>query len=63
MLTVACCTLCGVVIDHDRGILVLDHIDLEEMEGDIMREIEMEGHESRMLLAYSRQVDSTFIAA
>ena len=45
-------------LDHDRGILVLDHIGLEEMENDVMRDIEAEGHNSRMLLAYARDVDS-----
>lgn len=35
---------------------MLDHIGLEEMENDVMRTIEASGHESRMMLAYSRQV-------
>lgn len=42
--------------DHDRGVLTLDHISLDEMESDAMRDIEVGGHESRMLLAYSRDV-------
>jgi peptide deformylase len=44
-------------LDHDRGILVLDHIGLEELENDTMRQIEASGHDSRMLLAYARQVE------
>jgi peptide deformylase len=50
-------------VDHDRGILILDHVDLDEMENNIMRAIEADGHTSRMLVAYSRQVDSAFLAA
>ena len=41
-------------LDHDRGILTLDHIALDEMETDLMRSIEREGHDQRMRLAYSR---------
>ncbi|KAI2506048.1 Removes the formyl group from the N-terminal Met of newly synthesized protein [Fragilaria crotonensis] len=41
-------------LDHDRGILTLDHIDLEEMENDAMRTIERDGHEDRQRLAFSR---------
>lgn len=41
-------------LDHDRGILTLDHIDLEEMENDVMRSIERDGHEDRQRLAFSR---------
>ena len=44
-------------IDHDRGILTLDHVGLDEMENDIMRRIEAEGHLSRMLRAYARDVE------
>jgi peptide deformylase len=43
-------------MDHDRGILTLDHIGLEEMENDIMREIEQSGHQQRQLLAYDRYI-------
>ena len=45
-------------MDHDRGILILDHIDVNEMESFKMREIEEDGHEKRMALAYSRYLDS-----
>jgi peptide deformylase len=41
-------------LDHDRGILTLDHVDLEEMENDVMRSIERDGHDDRQRLAYSR---------
>jgi peptide deformylase len=41
-------------MDHDRGILTLDHIDLNEMENDTMREIEREGHYKRQNLAFTR---------
>lgn len=44
-------------LDHDRGILTLDHIGLEEMENDVMRGIEKEGHDQRQLSAYSRSVE------
>lgn len=44
-------------LDHDRGILVTDHVALEELESDIMRQIEQPGHQERMELAYARQVD------
>jgi peptide deformylase len=45
-------------LDHDRGILITDHIGLEEMEND-MRKIESEGHDQRMKLAYSRYIMTT----
>jgi peptide deformylase len=41
-------------MDHDRGILVTDHVSLEELESDLMRSIELPGHEQRMQIAYSR---------
>ena len=41
-------------MDHDRGILVTDHVSLEELESDLMRSIEQPGHEQRMQVAYSR---------
>ena len=41
-------------MDHDRGILILDHIGLEEMESDEMRQVEIEGHTKRMDMAFSR---------
>ena len=43
--------------DHDRGILIVDHVSLEELENDIMRRIERPRHSERMRLAYSRDVD------
>ena len=43
-------------LDHDRGILVTDHVGLEEMETDKMRSIEQIGHDKRMLVAYDRWV-------
>jgi peptide deformylase len=43
-------------LDHDRGILTLDHIGFEEMENDTMRSIERPGHSERQSLAYSRAV-------
>lgn len=50
-------------LDHDRGILVTDHVGLDELESDVMRTLERPGHDERMLLAYSRQVDSTGIGS
>jgi peptide deformylase len=41
-------------MDHDRGILVTDHISLDELENDLMRLIERPGHEQRMSIAYDR---------
>ena len=41
-------------LDHDRGILTLDHIDLDEMENDVMRSIERDGHAERQRLAFAR---------
>jgi peptide deformylase len=42
--------------DHDRGILITDHIGLDEMDNDVMAAIERKGHELRMGIAYSRDV-------
>lgn len=44
-------------LDHDRGILVTDHVELSELENDLMRLMESPGHASRMELAYSRTVE------
>jgi peptide deformylase len=44
-------------MDHDRGILISDHIDEAEMENDVMRAIERPDHEGRMRQAYQRYVD------
>ncbi|GKY95109.1 hypothetical protein MPSEU_000474800 [Mayamaea pseudoterrestris] len=47
-------------LDHDRGILVTDHVGLEDMESDCMRLIEAVGHDERMALAFERRIDETF---
>lgn len=47
-------------LDHDRGILTLDHIGFEEMENDVMRSIEQQGHEERQQVAFSRAVIEPF---
>ncbi|GAX24965.1 hypothetical protein FisN_2Lh241 [Fistulifera solaris] len=46
-------------LDHDRGILVTDHVELSELENDLMRSIETAGHAGRMELAYSRAVEKS----
>ena len=43
-------------LDHDRGILLTDHVDLSELENDLMRSIERTGHMERMVDAFTRQV-------
>jgi peptide deformylase len=43
-------------MDHDRGILVTDHVALDELETDLMRLIERPGHEERMAQAYKRYI-------
>jgi len=43
-------------LDHDRGILILDHVGLNELENGFMRRIEERGHDERQVLAYSRFV-------
>mmetsp|Transcript_49272 Transcript_49272/g.96388 ORF Transcript_49272/g.96388 Transcript_49272/m.96388 type:complete len:404 (+) Transcript_49272:64-1275(+) len=45
-------------MDHDRGILILDHIGFEDMENDDMRALEEKGHNQRMELAYSRYLNT-----
>ncbi len=45
-------------MDHDRGILILDHVDLDSLESTIMKQIEEDGHGKRMALAYSRYIDT-----
>ncbi len=47
-------------LDHDRGILVTDHVTLEELESDVMRQVERPGHNDRMRLAYARLVDDKY---
>lgn len=44
-------------LDHDRGILITDHVDMEELENDAMRAIESIGHRDRMTLAYARYLN------
>lgn len=41
-------------LDHDRGILVTDHVGLDELENDIMRSLEQSGHAERMQMAFER---------
>ena len=48
-------------LDHDRGILTLDHISLDEMESLTVRLIEKPEHESRMNAAYARAVEPRVI--
>jgi peptide deformylase len=43
-------------MDHDRGILITDHIDESEMENDVMRAIERPGHDARMRQAFERYI-------
>jgi peptide deformylase len=42
--------------DHDRGILITDHVSLEEMDSHLMASIETKGHAERMRQACSRDV-------
>jgi peptide deformylase len=48
-------------LDHDRGILIVDHVGLEELEAEsqIMKRIEEDGHDQRQLLAYNRLLDES----
>lgn len=43
-------------LDHDRGILIVDHVSFDELEAEsvVMRKIEEKGHEERQSLAYQR---------
>jgi len=41
-------------LDHDRGILTLDHVGMEDLENDVMRKIERQGHDDRQESAYQR---------
>mmetsp|Transcript_33320 Transcript_33320/g.50264 ORF Transcript_33320/g.50264 Transcript_33320/m.50264 type:complete len:284 (+) Transcript_33320:151-1002(+) len=43
-------------LDHDRGILTLDHVGMEDLENDVMRRIESKGHDERQELAFQRTV-------
>jgi peptide deformylase len=42
--------------DHDRGILITDHISFAEMDSDLMASIEADGHTERMRQAFERAV-------
>lgn len=42
--------------DHDRGILITDHVDYADMENSRMVAVERRGHAERMKIAYSREV-------
>ena len=48
-------------LDHDRGILILDHVGLDELkaESEIMMNIEKNVHDQRQLLAYDRFIDES----
>eukprot|EP00979_Chaetoceros_neogracilis_P008190 scaffold1818_cov326-Chaetoceros_neogracile.AAC.1 len=48
-------------LDHDRGILIVDHVGLDELEAEsqIMKSIEEQGHDQRQLMAYDRFIDET----
>ena len=46
-------------LDHDRGILMTDHVSLDELENNLMRSIEQQDHDQRMVLAYARTVESS----
>jgi peptide deformylase len=43
-------------LDHDRGILITDHVGLDELENDTMRSVERQGHDRRQVMAYDRFV-------
>ena len=45
-------------MDHDRGVLIVDHIDLDEMEG-TMAMIERKNHPLRMASAYERYISES----
>jgi peptide deformylase len=44
-------------LDHDRGILLTDHVTLEDLQNDTMRRMEQKGHEERMTMAFARPTD------
>lgn len=48
-------------LDHDRGILIVDHVGLDELEAEsqIMKSIEKQGHDQRQLIAYDRFIDDS----
>eukprot|EP00550_Attheya_septentrionalis_P011169 CAMPEP_0198305266 /NCGR_PEP_ID=MMETSP1449-20131203/57822_1 /TAXON_ID=420275 /ORGANISM="Attheya septentrionalis, Strain CCMP2084" /LENGTH=339 /DNA_ID=CAMNT_0044007799 /DNA_START=1409 /DNA_END=2428 /DNA_ORIENTATION=+ len=48
-------------MDHDRGILILDHLPLEDLPEEMQR-IERIGHLQRMQLAYDRNIEESTIS-
>jgi peptide deformylase len=48
-------------LDHDRGILITDHVLLEELQDATMRRIESPGHLERMKIAYGRRIDESML--
>lgn len=49
-------------MDHDSGILIVDHVALDELESEDMRRIERFGHEDRMKVAYARSIEQPVTA-
>lgn len=43
-------------LDHDRGVLIVDHVGLDELESDDMKRIEAKDHSKRQAMAFSRFV-------
>lgn len=43
-------------LDHDRGILVTDHVALEDLGDPVMQRIEELNHDERMMLAFDRHL-------
>ena len=43
-------------LDHDRGILMTDHVGLSDMPDNVMRQVEQLGHDERMGRAFNRYV-------
>eukprot|EP00566_Odontella_aurita_P009228 CAMPEP_0113547082 /NCGR_PEP_ID=MMETSP0015_2-20120614/12156_1 /TAXON_ID=2838 /ORGANISM="Odontella" /LENGTH=507 /DNA_ID=CAMNT_0000447593 /DNA_START=40 /DNA_END=1566 /DNA_ORIENTATION=+ /assembly_acc=CAM_ASM_000160 len=50
---------CQHEMDHDRGILITDHVGMDELESDDMRRVEKGGHGERMVVAYARTVEES----
>jgi hypothetical protein len=50
-------------LDHDRGILITDHVSLDELLDPVMRDLERGGHEERMQVAYDREIYEPSIAS
>jgi peptide deformylase len=49
-------------LDHDRGVLIVDHIGLEEMDP-LMRSIEDVDHDKRMETAFTRFISDSVITS